>query len=341
MTARITGDQEAALDSSAEGGGVHARLAVAVSGLAAVLGIGGALLPVVGPDHAPAFSSLALLAFLAVLPPVGAGFAVWRGWGGAGMGLLVAVATFAPGRLVADLQLAVDVSTSQRPELVVPTSLAPLDAGPGLWMLVAGHGAAMLAGLVAARSLLARYGALTGAAPGTFGAWDTAGTPPDGLADDTLPDDDLPEDGSPVGAGGFRRQPVFAVTLCLGMAAAMGLLFGPPYRSGNAFLLDRTLLGQPGLAATGGLLLVCAAVLVPVWAAAGVDPRHRAGTTVGAAIGLLSVALPDLVSSLAVGYLRPGWGACLVLAVVVGLGFAAKRMLAGRVSVARSDGEPA
>lgn len=287
------------LRGTAAGPGTAALVLAAV---AAVLGIAGPLLPVVSPAHPAGYAAEPMLAVLAVLPVAAALVARWRGSDRAGMAVLAAVAAFAPGRLLTDLQLAADVGDSARPELTLPTSLARLQPGAGLWLLLAGHVAALAAGLVAARSLRRA----PAAAP--FG-----------------------EDADPESAGP-GRQTRLVVGLSCGGLAALALLASPPFHSADPFLLGDTLLDRPALVGVGGALLMAAAVFVPI-AAAPTDRPRFVGASVGVAVALLSISLPDLVSGLVMAPLRPSWGPCAVLAAVVGLAAVA-------VSVARSDGAP-
>ena len=116
----------------------------------------GALFLMVGPllgvvDGAePAYTSWPLLAVLALLPPAVAGVLLQRGRPFVAAAVLAAVGAFALGRLLGDVQIAVDALSVGRPELFRPATLDPLGAAPGLWLLVLGHLLTLAAGVMAA-----------------------------------------------------------------------------------------------------------------------------------------------------------------------------------------------
>jgi hypothetical protein len=108
----------------------------------------GPLLPVVSPAMAPGFTSGPLLFVLGLLP-VGVAIALAAlGSAPAARGALLAAALFAPGRILADAQLAVQGSVAARPELVMPTALLKLHGATGLWLLLAGEVLVLVAGLL-------------------------------------------------------------------------------------------------------------------------------------------------------------------------------------------------
>ncbi|MFS8101481.1 hypothetical protein LFM09_30590 [Lentzea alba] len=98
----------------------------------------------------PAYTSWPLLAVLALLPPVVAGVLLQRGRPFVAAGVLAAAGAFAIGRLLSDVQIVADALAVGRPELFRPTSLDPLDAAPGLWLLLLGHLLTFAAGVMAA-----------------------------------------------------------------------------------------------------------------------------------------------------------------------------------------------
>lgn len=106
-----------------------------------------------GASTAPAFTAGPLLALLALVPAVLAWLLVGAARGGGAAGLLAGFALLAPGRAVLDLQLLAAPWQAARPELMVPTSLAPLRAGAGVWLLLAGHLLTMVAGVLALRAV--------------------------------------------------------------------------------------------------------------------------------------------------------------------------------------------
>lgn len=302
-----TSTREAAGSAGIGAGAVITAIAFAV--LAALLTLLGPLLPVVRPDHPAAFTAAPMLVVLAILPLLAALVALWRRRPATAFGLLATVALFAPGQLVEDLQLATDVSHSARPELVMPTSLAPLQPSVGLWLLVAGRGCAIVAGVV---SVVALRRARAG-----------SGTPTTG-------------DGDVVTRGVLAPQGRITLALCAGLVAATSLLVVAPFDSDDPFLLSRTLLERQGPALAGGLLLVVAAVAAAV-GAVGAERWTAVGGTAGTALGLLALALPDVVSGTVVPRLHPTWGPCVMLATVVALAVSAFFMARS----ARSTGVPA
>ncbi|WP_253889348.1 hypothetical protein [Actinokineospora diospyrosa] len=189
---------------------VQLRLAFALAALGAVAQVTGVAVGVVDGGPPAAFRSFPLLLVLAVLPPVvAAGLAVGRR-PLMGAGVLVGAALLGPGRLLGDLQFLVDPLVVSRPEIMVPTSLAPLHAGLGLWLLLAGHVLAITAGVMAANRAGAPYGTPYAA--------------------------ELHDDG--------RQRS--AVGLVAAVVAAFGLQLAP-FTSGNAFLLAEGLIDSPWL----------------------------------------------------------------------------------------------
>ncbi|TWP44888.1 hypothetical protein FKR81_40515 [Lentzea tibetensis] len=116
----------------------------------AVLLAAAPLVGVVGGSAPPAFTSWPLLAALALLPVVVSGVLMTRGRPLVAAAVLAAVAAFAPGRLLSDLQIGLDALAVSRPELLRPRSLDPLDPSAGLWLLIAGHLLTLAAGVLAA-----------------------------------------------------------------------------------------------------------------------------------------------------------------------------------------------
>jgi len=184
------------------------------------------LLPVVAAtDGAPAdpgFPGWPLLAALALLPALAVVLLCVRGTAGMATGFVIGYAALAPGRALVDLQLVLDADLAARPELLVPTSLAPLRPAAGAVALLAGHLLTAVAGVLAVRS----------ARPGIE---DLEG--PDGPVDPLEP---VP------GA----RPGLLVLTLGLGAALAVGLLMAP-FGSGNAYLLGRSALDSPGWTLAG------------------------------------------------------------------------------------------
>ncbi|WP_242545882.1 hypothetical protein [Amycolatopsis sp. MtRt-6] len=126
--------------------------ALTLAGLGAVALAAAAFVPV-SPAAGPGFTSWPWLALLA-LGPVAA--AVWFAGKrpALGGGLLLGLAALAPGRLVLDLQFAVNGPLTIRPELYLPDRfLGSSSVGAGFWLLVAGHLLTGAAGVAAWRAL--------------------------------------------------------------------------------------------------------------------------------------------------------------------------------------------
>ncbi|WP_244180456.1 hypothetical protein [Amycolatopsis pretoriensis] len=106
----------------------------------------------ISPAAAPGFTSWPWLALLALAPAAAAaGLASRRP--GLANGLVLGLAALAPGRLVLDLQFAVNGPLAIRPELYFPDRFIGGSAvGAGFWLLVAGHLLTGAAGVAAARA---------------------------------------------------------------------------------------------------------------------------------------------------------------------------------------------
>jgi hypothetical protein len=128
---------------------IRLRCALGIALAGGVLLAVGPLLPVVSPAMPPGFGSGPLLFVLGLLP-VGVALALaGRGSMPGARGALLAAALFAPGRAIADAQLAVQGSVAARPELMMPTALLQLHGATGLWLLLAGEFLILSAGLIA------------------------------------------------------------------------------------------------------------------------------------------------------------------------------------------------
>lgn len=280
------------------------RVALGLAVLAAAAHVIGPMLPVVRPPQAPGFVSLPMLAVLAILPVAAAFVAVARGRDAVASGILGVVAVFIPGQLVSDLQLASDGSASARPELLVPVSLQPLSPGPGLWLLVVGH--------------------LLAAAAGVFAL----------MAYPAAPDSPFGETGdSAMTRAAWQSR--FTMALSLGVVAAMALFVVEPFFSDSLYIPGRSVLEQPPLALTGGVLVAVAAAIAPTLTAVLPDPDRAWGGRIGAAIGLLAVALPALVAGVVMAGLHPSWGPWVVVVV------AALLIVTARSQPLVADGDPA
>jgi hypothetical protein len=208
---------------------------------------------------------------------------------------LLAAALFAPGRALADAQLAIEGSATARPEFAMPSSLEHLHGAVGLWLLLAGHVLTLVAGVLA-----------TGVG-------------------------DIGDSGDRAGerTPGSYQGPVL-LALGLGALAAIGLV-AAPFTSSSPFLLARGVLDLPPAALVGGLLIAVAVPLAATIAVTSTDRSAAKGWLLGAAAVVLAVALPKLVSGLAVTGLGPEWGpyaAVVAAALLVVFGLVSDRAIA-------------
>ncbi|MPZ66578.1 MAG: hypothetical protein GEU83_14060 [Pseudonocardiaceae bacterium] len=299
MAVRILrGDPDGSTAEGVSGPGTGVRPGVITLAVGALALAVAPLLPVVtAADAAPAdagFPSWPLLVVLAVLPAAVAVVLAYRGAGSVAAGVVIGVAALAPGRALLDVQLIADAGLAARPELLVPTSLAPLQAGPAVILLLAGH-------------------LLTAVA----GVWVLLATRSPERADESDPADGSELELIPEGRTG-SRQGAFVAVLGLGAAAAVGVLVAP-FGSDNAYLLGRSALDAPGWTLAGGVLL---AVLAPAAACLLVSSAERGrarGGLLGVALGLTAVAAPPVVAALVVAQLRPAWGPIATLLAAAGL----------------------
>lgn len=273
--------------------GVPVLTLVALLGGALALAIA-AVVPVVsaadGAPARPGFTSAPLLVTLALAPAAIALLSARRAPGLAA-GLVLGLAVLAPGRALLDCQLVVDAGLATRPELVIPTSLAPFRPGAGLALMFIGHLLIAIAGLLV---LAGRWGA----------------EPPDGetVGESAGAQDELVA----------PRQGLLLLVLGCGVVAAVGLV-AAPFTSDTAFLLARSAFDGPTWALAGTLLL---AVLIPgagcLFVAAANRERARGGL-LGIAFGTAAVAVPALAAGLFAADLHPAAGPYATVAGAVGL----------------------
>ncbi|MGW4592536.1 hypothetical protein ACWEKJ_34905 [Amycolatopsis thermoflava] len=140
-----------AIPDTAAAGRSPSVAAYVVGAVSAVLLAVGAAVPVVN-GVARGFHSVPLLVVLAVAPMAVVAVLALKGRHQTAAGVLAAVAALAPGRLVLDLILLADPVRAARPELFRLHSLADPGTAPGLWLLLAGHVAAIAAGVMATRA---------------------------------------------------------------------------------------------------------------------------------------------------------------------------------------------
>ncbi|MFF5986409.1 hypothetical protein [Prauserella flavalba] len=254
--------------------------ALGAAGLAAVLLAAGAVVPVVEGAE-PGFAAAPLLIVLAVLPVAVAGAFAARGRPAVAAGALVAVAVLAPGRAVLDLQFLVDPSVAVRPELYLAKDLLLHPVAAGLWLLLAGHVATAVAGLLAFRA--------------------TRGAEQDG-GDETA---------------GWRQRWLLVVVVAA-VVAAIGLLMAP-FGSTDVYLLARNAFEGPAVALTGYLLIACALPLFAALAVTSGNGGFARGGLLGLGIGVVTLAVPSLVAGVVLDAADLGAGPIVALAGAAGL----------------------
>ncbi|OXM67015.1 hypothetical protein CF165_19260 [Amycolatopsis vastitatis] len=128
--------------TAALGLAVLGAVALAVAGMVSV-----------SPAAGPGFVAWPWLAVLALAPAAAAVWAAVTKHPRLGGGLVLGLAALAPGRLVLDLQFAVNGPLTIRPELYLPDRfLGGSAVGAGFWLLVAGHVLTCAAGVLAWRA---------------------------------------------------------------------------------------------------------------------------------------------------------------------------------------------
>ncbi|MEV6645622.1 hypothetical protein [Amycolatopsis sp. NPDC051371] len=127
-------------------------IALALAALGAIALTAAAVVPV-SPAAGPGFTSWPWLAVLALAPAVAAVWSAAAKKPALAKGLLLGLAALAPGRLVLDLQFAVNGPLTIRPELYFPDRFIGGSAvGAGFWLLVAGDLLTGAAGIAAWRA---------------------------------------------------------------------------------------------------------------------------------------------------------------------------------------------
>jgi hypothetical protein len=263
------------------------RVALLVAVAGGVLAFAGMRAGLVRGEPEPGFGSAALMLVLAVLPAALAVLFVLFGRAPVAAGVLTGAALLAPGLAVVDGQFLLDALQASRPEIMVPTSLAPLPASLGGYLLLAGHLAALLAGLLAAGR---------------------AGADPD----------------SDYFAALDRTVSVAARGRAMGWALAAatvsitGLLM-PPFRSDNAFLATHDLIGSPLLVRYGGILIALTLLIGGVAAAGNPRPPVARGMAIGLFVALAWLVLPQIVAVASIDWLHMERGGPLLALVPAGL----------------------
>lgn len=124
-------------------------IALAVATLGAIALTAAAVVPV-SPAAGPGFGSWPWLALLSLAPVLAAIWTAVAGKPALAKGLLLGLAALAPGRLVLDLQFAVNGPLTIRPELYLPDRFVGGSAvGAGFWLLLAGDLLTVAAGVAA------------------------------------------------------------------------------------------------------------------------------------------------------------------------------------------------
>ncbi len=247
--------------------------------IALVASIAGGVVTFVAVQHgvvldqpSAAYKAAPLLLIIAVAPAVFAVAAVTFGKAPTAAGILTGAAFLAPGLALIDAQFIGDPLVASRPEIMVPTSLAPLTVASGAYLLIVGHVLAAAAGLLAA----GRAGA--GIDSDYYAALDVS-----------------------LSTAGRGRAVGWA--LAAGAISAVGLLF-PPFESDNAFIVARDLIASPDLVKFGGLLVVLTVLIGSVATAVNPRPPIAKGVAVGMFLGLCWLVLPQLAAVARVGWLH-------------------------------------
>lgn len=224
-----------------------------------------------------------------------------------GAGVLVGAALLAPGLALVDAQFLVDALRASRPEILVPTSLADLAPGAGIYLVLAGHVAVAVAG---------------GLAAGRAGA-------------DPTSDYFAALDRSLSGTG---RGTAMGWALAAATVSIAGLFF-PPFRSDNAFLLGHDLVGSPDLVRYGGILLALTLLIGGVAAAGNARPPLARGMGLGLFLAIAWLALPQVFAIASIDWLHFERGGGLLTLVPLGVLVFVLFLVRGDREVAETAGE--
>ncbi len=265
-------------------------VALGIAGFGAVLAGLAPLVGVVSPATDPAFLSWPMLLLLAVVAP---GLAWWFERGGhraSAAAVLLGPAVLAPGRFVLDAQLLVDPGRAARPELLLSSSLAPLEPSVGTWMLLVAHVASVAAGVLALRWIM-RTAESRASSDGTV----------------------------------THRQGLLAGVLLVAVVVAVGLIL-TPFESDDPYLLPRAALDvtAPTAVVVGCFLLAVAVPVAGGFAATAADPDVVRGGLLGLALGVVPVSLPPLLAVALMSDVHFSWGPLLGLLAALALGALAR-----------------
>jgi hypothetical protein len=261
---------------------------------------------VVAPSTPPAFVSWPLLLLLAVLAPALSLWLARKGRTVLAASLLLGPAALAPGRMVLDSQLAVDAGLAARPELMLPVTLVRFTPSAGLWMLMCGNAATVIAGVFAMISL----GRARDPVPGGFDI-DTAGA--------------------------SRRQGQLTFVLCVAVLGAVSVLM-PQFVSGTPYLVPRAAVDSPLLVLAGSLLIAVAVPTVGGFVAGATDREMTRGGLLGLAIALATIVIPPLAAATFVAQIHYDSGG--VLGLVAALAMVGLAWSAGRTDERVRSGAP-
>lgn len=272
-------------------------MAIVVAGVGALL-IGLApVMGVVAPRTPPGFASWPVLLLLAALAPALAFWFARRGSTMLAAAMLLGPAALAPGRMVLDSQIAVDAGLAARPELLLPVTLVRFVPTAGLWVLMCGNGAVLVAGVLA----MIGVSRARGPVPGGFDIDTTAGT--------------------------ARRQGQLAFVLCAAVVGAVSVLM-PQFASDTPYLVPRAAVDSPLPVLVGSLLVAVAVPSVGGFVTTSADREMVRGGLLGLAIALAAVVVPSLVAATFVTQIHYSAGA--VLGLVAALALVALAWSAGR-----------
>jgi hypothetical protein len=256
-------------------------LGLLVAALGAALTVAAVQVGLVENQPDAGFGSTPLLLVLAIAPAAVGLVLVLVGRAPLAAGVLTGAALLSPGLALVDAQFVVDALRAARPELMVPTTLAPLPASAGAWLLLAGHLAALVAGLLAA----GRAGADENS--DYFAALD------------------------PSIATAARGRAMGWALACSTVAIA-GLLL-PPFRSDNAFLLAHDLVASPTLVMYGGMVIALTLLIGGVLAAGNARPALANGMVLGLFLALAWLVVPQIVAVMSIDWLHSERGPLLAL----------------------------
>ncbi|GAA4488854.1 hypothetical protein GCM10023094_49420 [Rhodococcus olei] len=277
-----------------------ARPAVAAVLIGLIGALAGAFGPVLGvarPGAGPAVVAAAAVATgCAVAAPALALVALSRRRYAAAGAVLAGAGAIALGAAVLDVALWTDTIDANRLELFRPLTAAHLEAGAGAYAVLAGHVAAVAAG-VAGLVAIARASREDGY----------------GQAEDPR------QEGLPVG----RRIGPSAALAVAAAGLALAGSFAAPWSSADPVLVVHPLLGSPAPTAVGGAVIAVAMCVVVATALSATSVEVAGHATVGAGLAALSVfgtrvaagvAAGDRVS-VAAGSLVAAVGAVLLIVV--------------------------